>query len=180
MDSVRDNLVFGLESWPEAGIQCEFAIAPQFFLEKLKAADLSIDRGTGLEQLVKPATSVRGRIELELTGRRLLVKGAFAVKVEFLCSRCLSPFLGKVADSFNESIDLVTSPNNRLNSEFLDGQIAVVNNQFDLIPLLGEFFWLAYPVKSLCRPDCAGLCPRCGANLNEAPCDCSEAKTTRH
>lgn len=31
---------------------------------------------------------------------------------------------------------------------------------------------LSMPVQVLCRPDCAGLCPRCGANLNEGPCDC--------
>jgi uncharacterized protein len=32
---------------------------------------------------------------------------------------------------------------------------------------------LALPVKPLCRPDCRGLCPRCGKNLNEGPCACA-------
>ena len=34
-------------------------------------------------------------------------------------------------------------------------------------------YWTAtVPIQPLCRPDCAGLCPRCGKDLNEAPCDC--------
>ena len=37
-----------------------------------------------------------------------------------------------------------------------------------------EMISLALPVKPLCRDDCAGLCPRCGADRNEAPCGCSE------
>jgi len=31
---------------------------------------------------------------------------------------------------------------------------------------------MSMPGKPLCRPDCAGLCPNCGANLNEGPCAC--------
>ena len=35
----------------------------------------------------------------------------------------------------------------------------------------------AMPATLLCRPDCAGLCPHCGTNLNEASCDCEEDTT---
>jgi len=31
---------------------------------------------------------------------------------------------------------------------------------------------LDYPMRALCKPECKGLCPRCGKNLNEGPCDC--------
>jgi uncharacterized protein len=46
---------------------------------------------------------------------------------------------------------------------------------------LGTFFYevvaLALPVKPLCREECAGLCSRCGADQNLAPCGCSEIET---
>ena len=42
----------------------------------------------------------------------------------------------------------------------------------DLDALMREQLLLALPEKRLCREDCAGLCPRCGANRNEAPCGC--------
>ena len=32
------------------------------------------------------------------------------------------------------------------------------------------------PLRHLCRPDCKGLCPHCGANLNEGPCDCENTE----
>jgi uncharacterized protein len=31
---------------------------------------------------------------------------------------------------------------------------------------------LSLPVRTLCKPDCMGLCPRCGANRNSQPCQC--------
>ncbi len=42
----------------------------------------------------------------------------------------------------------------------------------DLAPLVLEQVVLQIPIKPLCREDCKGLCPRCGANLNETTCDC--------
>jgi uncharacterized protein len=35
-----------------------------------------------------------------------------------------------------------------------------------------EQFYLALPMKPLCRADCKGLCPMCGTNLNRGTCDC--------
>ena len=35
---------------------------------------------------------------------------------------------------------------------------------------------LDHPIRILCRPDCRGLCPTCGANLNQVPCDCRGKK----
>ena len=40
------------------------------------------------------------------------------------------------------------------------------DDQIDLNELLREQFYLALPMKPLCREDCAGLCPQCGTNLN--------------
>ena len=42
----------------------------------------------------------------------------------------------------------------------------------DLAGLLWEEFVLALPVRPLCKPDCKGLCPDCGKNLNEGSCSC--------
>jgi DUF177 domain-containing protein len=45
----------------------------------------------------------------------------------------------------------------------------------DLRPALREHWLLTTPAYLLCRDDCKGLCPRCGANLNEGPCGCAQA-----
>jgi len=43
----------------------------------------------------------------------------------------------------------------------------------DLRPALREQWLLAAPGLALCREDCKGLCPKCGADLNLGPCDCA-------
>ena len=49
-----------------------------------------------------------------------------------------------------------------------------VDVHLDLGPEVREDFLLSIPMHAVCRPDCKGLCPQCGANWNEGPCDCRE------
>ena len=51
----------------------------------------------------------------------------------------------------------------------LDGEM-----QLDLEELLGYVFLLNMDTKNLCSPDCKGLCPGCGADLNHEPCRCKK------
>jgi uncharacterized protein len=46
------------------------------------------------------------------------------------------------------------------------------DHHIDLEPVLRELIILATPMHAVCREDCLGLCPECGQNLNEGPCDC--------
>ncbi|HWE54743.1 MAG TPA: DUF177 domain-containing protein [Acidimicrobiales bacterium] len=43
----------------------------------------------------------------------------------------------------------------------------------DLQPLIRDAILLELPLNPLCREDCAGLCPTCGADLADGPCDCA-------
>ena len=47
-------------------------------------------------------------------------------------------------------------------------------HEVDLTEPVRQSVLLEIPMKPLCRPDCAGLCPHCGKNRNEGPCDCQE------
>jgi uncharacterized protein len=53
--------------------------------------------------------------------------------------------------------------------EFFDGEVIEVDR------LVAEQIFLALPVKVLCSEDCKGICPGCGANLNEEACRCRTA-----
>ena len=48
----------------------------------------------------------------------------------------------------------------------------IVGDQIDLSRMVKENILLEAPIAPLCRPDCAGLCPTCGTDLNVASCDC--------
>jgi uncharacterized protein len=50
------------------------------------------------------------------------------------------------------------------------------DGELDVAPLIRELAWLAIPMKHLCDPECKGLCPQCGVNLNEEPCQCEEIR----
>lgn len=71
------------------------------------------------------------------------------------CSRCLG----------QAKIDL----NKRLK---LNYQVTSVNQVIDINPDIREEIILDYPLNPLCKPDCKGLCPQCGQNLNEGSCCC--------
>jgi uncharacterized protein len=44
----------------------------------------------------------------------------------------------------------------------------------ELEDILREQVLLALPMQRVCREDCRGICPVCGKDRNEAPCDCRE------
>ena len=62
---------------------------------------------------------------------------------------------------------------NALNDEENDTFLLVENESIELDDLLREDILLELPTKFLCKPDCKGLCPQCGKNLNEGKCGCS-------
>lgn len=195
MESVFNNLIFGLEAWPETDQERDFALSPATLTELLAGRKSQVEQsGVGQSEnqfdLPKILTSMRGHVKLRLIGRKLKVKGFFAVKLELLCDRCLTPFVSRIDEEFEDLVSLIESGSGGakdLASDQDQGQesdeAAIVirdGQRFDLAPLMAEFFWLAFPYKALCRDDCAGLCPRCGANLNEGPCYCPTEQPTKH
>jgi uncharacterized protein len=91
------------------------------------------------------------------------------------CSRCLEPFTVDVDVPF----DLRYQPHAEHHGtgerevEVDDMDTAFYeNDEIDLGQLMQEQFYLALPMKPLCKDDCKGLCPNCGTNLNKATCDC--------
>ncbi len=50
------------------------------------------------------------------------------------------------------------------------------DEQIDLGQLVLEQFYLAVPMKPLCRESCRGLCPECGTNLNTGTCSCTRER----
>ena len=53
------------------------------------------------------------------------------------------------------------------------------DDTLDLAPLVRDALVLELPMAPLCRDDCAGLCPQCGANRNEGQCGCVAPRDPR-
>lgn len=113
--------------------------------------------------------------EIQKDKDRFRFVGSVRTELELPCSRCLEPFRMPV----DATLDLRYLPASELSPED-EREVAEEDletsyyrdDQVDLNELLREQFYLALPMKPLCREDCRGLCPECGANRNTAACSC--------
>ncbi|MBC7288116.1 MAG: DUF177 domain-containing protein [Armatimonadetes bacterium] len=129
--------------------------------------------GTGEKVLGK----VTGLITLTPTGRRILAQGRVFATVELECARCLRPHpVALSIDVEREcSLQQIDSPAAYMEEGEDLPPVPIVNgDEVDLSELVRQLIILHTPPRSLCRPDCKGLCAQCGADLNEGPCDCED------
>jgi uncharacterized protein len=106
-------------------------------------------------------------------GEDLFFAGHCAGTVEATCARCLETFTVPLAAPF-EFVLTRGRPNDarqELRTEDLSLSF-YSGDEVDLAPLVGEQAILALPTRAVCREECRGLCPTCGANRNTDPCTC--------
>lgn len=106
---------------------------------------------------------------------RYRLAGRVGATLELPCSRCVEPFTLGVKASFDQSYLPQSENAGEEDREVEEDDLASSfyrDDAIDLRQLIEEQFYLAIPMKPLCRPECKGLCPQCGANRNLEPCDC--------
>ena len=115
---------------------------------------------------VPPGGEVDVDVMLELVDGGVVVSGSVEADWSGECRRCLTPVRGHLV-----------APVRELYQPRADGDdeetYPLNGDQLDLAPLARDAVMLELPQAPLCREDCAGLCPTCGADLNAGPCGCS-------
>ncbi len=96
--------------------------------------------------------------EVEDVGRCYVVRGRIECKKIFTCDRCLTQATENQVHEFEEEFD----------------KSEAVEDLIDVTELLRDELLAGQPMKNLCKADCKGLCPKCGANLNEGECGCDK------
>jgi len=95
--------------------------------------------------------------------------------IEIQCGRCLEPLIIPVNSEFKYTL---TPAPETIEEHEIELSVDEVNlgyyqeDEIDLEPIVLEQIVLQIPIKPLCREECKGLCPRCGADLNVESCDC--------
>ncbi len=122
-----------------------------------------------------PQMTLQGNVRLMHTTDGVLVQGDLAATVTLPCVRCLEPVTVPldvpVEETFVPTLDVVTGQ--ALRPEEQDEALWIDEHHIlDMSEVLRQDVLVDMPVHVLCRPDCKGLCPTCGKNLNEGPCDC--------
>ena len=102
-------------------------------------------------------------VVLEAVAEGVLATGTVAAPFLADCRRCLRPVEGVLEAAVQELFSR--------RSVEPDGY-PLDHDQVDLEPMVREAVVLALPLAPLCSDECRGLCPRCGADLNEGPCQC--------
>lgn len=105
-----------------------------------------------------------GVAHFDRTPQGLLLQGRFHGGIDLECVRCLETFVYPIVWT---QTDLYAFDKRSLSESNL---LVPEDGYIDLEPLLREYALLEVPINPICRPDCRGLCPICGQNLNLADC----------
>lgn len=108
-----------------------------------------------------------------VTGRVVLRSGIYtlsytaAFKMTGECARCLSPVANNISAEYEHTVLFKTR-----DGEIDDNFILAPGGELDLDLLVASDILLQFSGVMICRDDCAGLCQRCGKNLNNGDCGC--------
>jgi len=142
----------------------------------------AIDFGEEAEQVGGLATSGRAEVIHEHRGPREIVpdirlKGRYSSRFQVPCARCIEPVEISLAADFDLIFRPLGADAGAPERSISAAETEIGYYQKDSLLLedvLREQVLLSLPVRTLCKPDCKGLCPRCGANRNTQPCTCDE------
>jgi uncharacterized protein len=148
----------------------------------LELAPGAVDLGQEATQVGSLATQGQAEVLHEHRGPKEIVadirlRGQFAGRFEVPCARCVEPVEIPLAAEF----DLIFRPA-AADREATERSITAQETEIGyylkdsllLEDVLREQVLLTLPVRTLCKPDCKGLCPRCGENRNSQACSCED------
>lgn len=140
--------------------------------ESLQLAGLiDVDAYTVGEKTLSLPHGASYDVVLTNAGDGILVTGIVRADVTGECDRCLEPASFEISGEIEEYY-LFEEPENP--QEYEDGfELVSPERVIDLGEAISDAVVMDTPFVVLCQPDCQGLCPTCGANLNEGDCGCA-------
>jgi len=135
---------------------------------RFRAVDLQ-DNGCGdIDALPDGCSDAQWDAVLEHKGDCYHLAGCWSISIRCTCCRCNGPaehmLRGTLMRDFRMQ-DTADADD--------DEDVLLPPGHINLTDVLREEIWLAWPQNVVCRPECKGLCPHCGADLNRASCACT-------
>jgi uncharacterized protein len=120
-----------------------------------------------------PDAEVTGTVSFLRTHRGILVSACLLSTSSDVCSRCLEPLQSRYDIDFEEEFAPTVDVNTGARLPECDDVFAIDERQtLDLNEAIRQYRLASRAMQPLCQPDCQGLCPDCGSNLNLGPCSC--------
>ena len=127
-------------------------------------SDLRFGNSYPVSEPVRASGTVRN------TAGVLVLTGTVTTTLHGVCDRCAADFQRDVR--LPMEVVLVTELSDEDNED--EWVFPLEGDSADLEDIVRTVFVLNMDSKLLCRPDCAGICCRCGKNLNDGPCNCQK------
>lgn len=121
-------------------------------------------------------------IEAKITSEwpAFFVDGSIKTVLNLMCSRCAVEFAYNVDTFFHCHEEPASLASTEGSLYLLKRDMDIdhyAGNTIEVNDIFREQLMLAVPIHPLCKPDCCGLCPNCGHNLNIGPCNCHIEET---
>lgn len=144
-------------------------------------ASLESDTLAGLESGLHLNGSVKVDVELIGGERRVSLHARVQAEIDTVCDMCLAPIVYPLDFEIDEVLmsthDVDVLAEHGGDREEMESENWIYDDvHLDLNYLVLNAILTQLPLRHLCRPDCKGLCPHCGANLNDGPCDCENTE----
>lgn len=108
-------------------------------------------------------------LQVENTGQMFLARGNIKTVLGLPCSRCLR----ETATAIDTAIELTLVRAALAGKpEAEEETIVFQGDMVDLSTSVHEAIFMAIPIIPLCQPECRGICPLCGKDLNQGTCSC--------
>jgi len=131
------------------------------------------------EQILGLDSPLHVRAKVSKAVDKFLVRGMIRGGIRIRCDRCLEPFHRDLESEFHVALVFPREGADQEEIELLDEDMEVdfiKGERIDLDDIIREQIYLTLPMSAICSEHCRGLCPVCGANLNERPCRCRSAE----
>jgi len=149
----------------------------KIYIQNIRQGFSQFSEQENLDYLAEPNRSIYHspatiKVEVDRDRRRIRAQLRLETRANRVCDDCLTEFQDEIklettrvfvlgGDELSKDLDVVTLPADA--------------RELNLTPIIDEMILLNHPMKVLCKPDCKGLCPRCGVNLNVDKCRCEES-----
>jgi uncharacterized protein len=121
-------------------------------------------------------TKLEGEVRFIRTLKGILANGRVHLTMAKTCRRCLEHFEDEVEFTFEEefipSVDMETGASLPIEDEHDSALVISPKGKLDLSEIIRQYTVMASSLPSVCEPECKGLCPVCGINLNVESCEC--------
>ena len=107
---------------------------------------------------------LHGVVHVSRTAQGILLQAKIYARLRTDCARCLTDIWQTLHTDFTELYNFSAKTR-------VEGELVLPDTmQINLLPLVRDYLLVEIPINPICKPDCQGLCPICGNNLNEDNC----------